>query len=96
MRLTRRVIIGSLFSSSLVLPAGIKAQVGIEYHKGYYIGAVHTACEMYSEGIISRSMVREFMKYLKKGDDNTPQRATNEAFALLANDQSIKNCPVPR
>ncbi|QNI58876.1 hypothetical protein SynBIOSU31_02010 [Synechococcus sp. BIOS-U3-1] len=51
---------------------------------------------MYSEGIISRSMVREFIKYLKKGDDNTPQRATNEAFALLANDQSIKNCPVPR
>jgi hypothetical protein len=98
MKLVQRLIAGAMFGSSLVCAADVKAQVGvsIDYHIGYYLGAVHTACSLYDEGFISKTAVKAFIDYLMKGDDDIPGKATKEAFDLLATDKTVKNCPLPR
>ena len=93
-----RLIAGAIFGSSLVCAADVKAQVGVsvDYHIGYYLGAVHTACSLYEEGFISKTATKGFIDYLMKGDDDIPGKATKEAFEILATDKSVKNCPLPR
>ena len=98
MKLVPRLMAGAVFGSSFLCAQEVSAQVGVsaDYHIGYYVGAIHTLCRLYEEGLVSKTMTQDLSQFLKQGDDDTPRKATQEAFELLATDKSVKNCPLPR
>jgi|LauGreDrversion4_2_1035121.scaffolds.fasta_scaffold113777_2 hypothetical protein len=91
--------LAALAVAVLILPIRSKAEAKIDiqtYWEGYYVGAAQTICELELHGHLPKSFAEALLKALSEGDRDVPRASVNKAFARLATDESVRNCPLPR
>ena len=95
MRAVRSAILSAaLFGGLLLAPAKAEAVTPGEW-TGYYVGATHALCGLLDDGLLSRQYVKDILAVFARGNKDVPQRSVDKAFAMLRNDETVKNCPIP-